>query len=147
MTALFSQLLREAAADFGTIPAVEISHLHHYAWASGDYNPIHYDAQVAQSMGLDRPIVHGMFTLGLLHKAMFAAARGAPYRIHSIEGKFLGMLFHGEPMRLTGKVFRREADEAVVWVDLSSKVEGPDASVPSRGVCNLRFELRRVPTL
>jgi acyl dehydratase len=35
-----------------------------YAGASGDFNPIHYNDAVAQSVGLPGVIAHGMFTMG-----------------------------------------------------------------------------------
>lgn len=35
-----------------------------YAGASGDFNPIHYRDDVAQSVGLPGVLVHGMLTMG-----------------------------------------------------------------------------------
>ncbi len=45
---------------------VEISRdtLVRYAGASGDFNPIHYNDAVAESVGLPGVIAHGMFTMG-----------------------------------------------------------------------------------
>lgn len=37
-----------------------------YAGASDDYNPIHYDDEVARSFGLPGVIVHGMLNVGLI---------------------------------------------------------------------------------
>jgi acyl dehydratase len=37
----------------------------HYAGASGDFNPIHYRDDVAQSVGLDGVLAHGMLTMGI----------------------------------------------------------------------------------
>lgn len=36
-----------------------------YAGASGDFNPIHYRDDIAQSVGLDGVLAHGMLTMGL----------------------------------------------------------------------------------
>jgi acyl dehydratase len=36
-----------------------------YAGASGDFNPIHYRDEVAQSVGLPGVLAHGMLTMGL----------------------------------------------------------------------------------
>lgn len=36
-----------------------------YAGVSGDLNPIHWDDDVAQQIGLDTVIAHGMLTMGL----------------------------------------------------------------------------------
>lgn len=41
-----------------------------YAEASGDHNPIHSDEQVALQVGLPGVIAHGMFTLGLVGRAV-----------------------------------------------------------------------------
>jgi acyl dehydratase len=36
-----------------------------YAGASGDFNPIHYRDDVAQSVGLPGVLAHGMLTMGI----------------------------------------------------------------------------------
>lgn len=36
-----------------------------YAGVSGDLNPIHWDDEIAQHVGLDTAIAHGMLTMGL----------------------------------------------------------------------------------
>ncbi|HEV8641715.1 MAG TPA: MaoC/PaaZ C-terminal domain-containing protein, partial [Methylomirabilota bacterium] len=36
-----------------------------YAGASGDFNPIHYRDDIAQSVGLPGVLAHGMLTMGL----------------------------------------------------------------------------------
>ena len=40
-------------------------HLVRYAGASGDFNPIHYRDDVAQQVGLEGVLAHGMLTMGL----------------------------------------------------------------------------------
>jgi acyl dehydratase len=47
--------------------SVELSRdsLVRYAGASGDFNPIHYRDDIAQSVGLDGVLAHGMLTMGL----------------------------------------------------------------------------------
>jgi acyl dehydratase len=42
----------------------------HYAGASGDFNPIHWNARVATSVGLPDVIAHGMFTMALAGRAV-----------------------------------------------------------------------------
>src|SRR5918993_923708 len=41
-----------------------------YAGASGDFNPMHHDEIQAQAAGLPSVFGHGMFTMGLLGKAI-----------------------------------------------------------------------------
>lgn len=36
-----------------------------YAWASGDFNVIHWNERVAREVGLPNVIAHGMFTMGV----------------------------------------------------------------------------------
>jgi len=48
-----------------------------YAEASGDHNPIHVDEEVALAVGLPGVIAHGMYTLGLLARAVASWSGGA----------------------------------------------------------------------
>jgi acyl dehydratase len=48
-----------------------------YAQASGDHNPIHSDEAVATSVGLPGVIAHGMYTLGLVGRAVREWTDGA----------------------------------------------------------------------
>ena len=41
-----------------------------YAGASGDFNPMHHDEVAAKDAGLPSVFGHGMFTMGLLGKAL-----------------------------------------------------------------------------
>lgn len=43
---------------------VDRSRLVRYAGASGDFNPIHWNGRVAESVGLPGVIAHGMWTMG-----------------------------------------------------------------------------------
>ena len=54
----------------GDVVATETIHLTRdslvrYAGASGDFNPIHYRDDVAQSVGLPGVLAHGMLTMGI----------------------------------------------------------------------------------
>ncbi|SCL41069.1 MaoC family dehydratase [Micromonospora aurantiaca (nom. illeg.)] len=48
-----------------------------YAGASGDFNPIHWSDRTATGVGLPGVIVHGMFTMALVGRAV-AGWAGAP---------------------------------------------------------------------
>jgi acyl dehydratase len=55
-----------------------------YAGASGDFNPIHYRDDVAQSVGLPGVLAHGMLTMGLAVQPVidrFGAARIRDYQV------------------------------------------------------------------
>ena len=49
-----------------------------YAGASGDFNPIHYRDDIAQSVGLPGVLAHGMLTMGLAIQPVleFLATKG-----------------------------------------------------------------------
>lgn len=47
------------------VVAVTRQDLINYAGVSGDLNPIHWDDEIAQRMGLDGVIAHGMLTIGI----------------------------------------------------------------------------------
>ena len=49
-----------------------------YAGASGDFNPIHWNARVATSVGLPDVIAHGMFTMALAARVDLATEDGEP---------------------------------------------------------------------
>lgn len=56
-----------------------------YAGASGDFNPIHYRDDVAQSVGLPGVLAHGMLTMGAAGSVVTdwigAAARTIDYQV------------------------------------------------------------------
>jgi acyl dehydratase len=67
---------------------------------SGDYNPIHADPEAAARAGFERPILHGLCTLGIATRAVLASfADGAPDRLKSLSVRFSRPVFPGETIR------------------------------------------------
>jgi acyl dehydratase len=67
---------------------------------SGDYNPIHADPDAAAKAGFERPILHGLCTLGVATRAILAAlADGRPDRLRSLSVRFSRPVFPGETIR------------------------------------------------
>ena len=58
-----------------------------YAGASGDFNPIHYRDDVAQSVGLPGVLAHGMLTMGLAVQPVIDWL-GDPGRVLDYQVKF-----------------------------------------------------------
>jgi acyl dehydratase len=58
-----------------------------YAGASGDFNPIHYRDDVAQSVGLPGVLAHGMLTMGAAVQSVVDWA-GDPARILDYQVRF-----------------------------------------------------------
>ncbi|MCP3468708.1 MaoC family dehydratase N-terminal domain-containing protein [Bradyrhizobium sp. CCGUVB1N3] len=67
---------------------------------SGDYNPIHADPAAAAKAGFERPILHGLCTLGIATRAALATfADGMPERLGSLSARFSKPVFPGETIR------------------------------------------------
>ena len=67
---------------------------------SGDYNPIHADPEAAARAGFERPILHGLCTLGIATRAVLEAlADGMPDRLSSLSARFSRPVFPGETIR------------------------------------------------
>ena len=61
-----------------------------YAGASGDFNPIHWSDRVAAAVGLPGVIAHGMFTMGLMTRAV--AEWTADAEVVEVGGRFTNMV-------------------------------------------------------
>lgn len=85
---------------------------------SGDRNPLHADPDVARAAGFDRPILHGLCTLGLaIHALLEIVAEGDPARFGGIACRFSRPVWPGEALRTeiwrrpTGARFRVVAED------------------------------------
>jgi acyl dehydratase len=64
---------------------------------SGDYNPIHADPVLARKAGFDRPILHGLCTLGVATRAVLNAyTNGDPSGLRSLQLRFSAPVYPGE---------------------------------------------------
>lgn len=63
---------------------------------SGDYNPLHADPKVARAAGFERPILHGLCTLGVACHALLKAAGYAAERIASVQVRFTAPVYPGD---------------------------------------------------
>ncbi len=90
---------------------------------SGDYNPIHADPEAAAKAGFERPILHGLCTLGIATRAVLSTlADGSPERLKSLSARFSRPVYPGETIRtefftIAGQIrFRSRAIERDVVV-------------------------------
>ncbi|XP_020579309.1 enoyl-CoA hydratase 2, peroxisomal isoform X2 [Phalaenopsis equestris] len=66
---------------------------------SGDYNPLHSDPMVAKIAGFDRPILHGLCSLGFAIRAIIRSiCNGDSTAVRSIFGRFLLHVYPGESL-------------------------------------------------
>lgn len=86
-----------AAIEYRTIPQAALL----YRLVSRDYMPIHADPVVARQAGFDRPISHGLNTMGLACRAIlkhFSPRR--PERLRSMFVRFAQPAYPGETIRV-----------------------------------------------
>jgi acyl dehydratase len=85
-----------------------------YAGASGDFNPIHIDEELARAVGLPGRILHGLWTMAQVARAQTEAA-GGPEHLRRLAVQFRGMGVPEQEVVVTGTV--REATDGRVLVD------------------------------
>lgn len=67
---------------------------------SGDFNPLHADPSVAQSVGFEQPILHGLCTLGVAAWSLTAAlAEGNSAALKHLQLRFSSPVYPGETIR------------------------------------------------
>jgi len=67
---------------------------------SGDRNPLHIDRATARKAGLDRPILHGLSTKGVVARALIhACCGGAAHRLRDIAVRFSAPVLPGDTIR------------------------------------------------
>ena len=86
-----------------------------YAEASGDPNPIHFDADFAEKVGLPGVILHGLWSMAQVARAHTDAAGGDPRALRRLKVQFRGMGFPEQEIVVTSTV--READGGRIVTD------------------------------
>jgi acyl dehydratase len=92
-----------------------------YAGASGDFNPIHIDEQFAKQVGLPGRILHGLWTMAQVARALTDAG-GGPEKLKRLSVQFRGMGQLGEEIVVSGSV--REASGGVAIVEAEAEQAG-----------------------
>jgi acyl dehydratase len=93
-----------------------------YAGASGDFNPIHYRDDVAESVGLPGVLAHGMLTMGLAIQPVVDWV-GDPARVLDYQVRFTRPVpvdaDLGAVVTVVAKVGALDADAGVARIDLT----------------------------
>ncbi|MFT3666945.1 MaoC/PaaZ C-terminal domain-containing protein [Piscinibacter sp.] len=64
---------------------------------SGDYNPIHASPALARKAGFERPILHGLCTMGVVTRALLqGCCDDQPRRLRSVSLRFSSPVYPGE---------------------------------------------------
>ena len=87
----------QTASRSNTITA---EHVKRYAEISGDFNPLHADPDVAAQAGFDRPILHGLCTLGVASWSITEALADGDFSVlKHLELRFTSPVYPGETVR------------------------------------------------
>ena len=89
-----------------------------YAGASGDFNPIHIDEELARSVGLPGRILHGLWTMAQVARAQTEAA-GGPDKLKRLAVQFRGMGVPEQEVVVSSKV--REVSEGIAVIDAEAR--------------------------
>ncbi|MEJ7797988.1 MAG: MaoC/PaaZ C-terminal domain-containing protein [Solirubrobacteraceae bacterium] len=92
-----------------------------YAGASGDFNPIHIDEQFARQVGLPGCILHGLYTMAQVARAVTDAG-GGPQSLSELSVRFRGLGLPENELTVTGTV--REVAGGVAIVELLCRQDG-----------------------
>jgi len=92
-----------------------------YAGASGDFNPIHIDADFAAQVGLPGNILHGLYSMAQVARAQTDAA-GGPEALRRLSVQFRGMGLPEHELTVTGTV--REVQDGVAVVEATCEQNG-----------------------
>ena len=88
----------ERACD-GTVTLATLARAALIYRLSGDYNPIHADPVLARKAGFERPILHGLCTLGVVTRAMVQdCCDDQPERLRSLQLRFSSPVYPGETL-------------------------------------------------
>ena len=98
---------------------------HRYAGASGDFNPIHIDAEFAKAVGLPSNILHGLYSMGLVARANAQGlAGGDPRALKRLSVKFRGMGLPEQEIVVSGTVKSVDGNRVVVETEATQGENG-----------------------
>jgi acyl dehydratase len=84
-----------------------------YAGASGDFNPIHLDPELAKAVGFPSNILHGLYSMAQVARCAVESAGGDPRALRRLSVQFRGIGLPEEEIVVTGSQ-KDERDGRVV---------------------------------
>lgn len=103
-----------------------------YAGASGDFNPMHHDEVQAQGAGLPSVFGHGMFTMGLLGKALSDYVGVGNLRVYKV--RFTKQTWPDEKLTTKITVKKKYDESGEHRVDLDCEVVNDSGEAKVSGV-------------
>ena len=102
----------EAEAQLPTLGLdISTERLNAYCEASGDHNPLHWDADFAATTQFGGIIAHGMLTLSLISQMMAAAYGRAWLESGSLRTRFRGAAHLGDRVTSRGRIMKEEGQD------------------------------------
>ena len=93
-----------------------------WAGASGDYYPIHYDKDFAQSKGLPGVIVHGQL-VGCFLGQLMTDWMGGQGSLRKLTCSYKSLNFPGEALACKGKVNKKYVEDGAHYIECNLWVE------------------------
>ena len=93
-----------------------------YAGVSGDFNPIHIDGDFARQVGLPGRILHGLYSMAQVARALTDAG-GGPGSLRRLSVQFRGMGVPEQELLVTGTV-REVSEDGIAIVDATCTQDG-----------------------
>ena len=109
----------DALPDLAVTPDKYLTY--RYAGASGDFNPIHVDDEFAQRVGLPGRILHGLWTMAQVARALTDAG-GGPHSLERLDVTFRGMALPDREITVTGTV--TAVGDGVAKVEVRAEQDG-----------------------
>lgn len=111
-----------------------------YAGASGDFNPMHSDEAAAKAAGLPSVFGHGMFTMGILGKALTDYVGVGNLKRYQV--RFTKQTWPGEQLTTKVTVAKKYEDEGEHRVDLECEVVNQEGEAKVSGVATAALPTR-----
>lgn len=109
---MWQRIMAEDTLSESSLPELTLDitqeRLNAYCEASGDHNPLHWDAQFAATTQFGGIIAHGMLTLALVSRMMAAAYGPAWAESGSLRTRFKGAAYLGSRVASRGRVTKDE---------------------------------------
>lgn len=102
-----------------------------YAGASGDFNPMHHDEVKAKESGLPSVFGHGMFSMGLLGRALTDWAGVGNLRRYQV--RFTKQTWPGEVLTSKIVVIGKREEDGEKLVDVTVELANQDGEVKLSG--------------
>lgn len=111
-----------------------------YAGASGDFNPMHTDEVSAKEAGLSSVFGHGMFTAGILGKALTDFVGVGNLKLYKV--RFTKQTWPGETLTTNVTVAKKYEEGREHRVDLECAVVNQDGEAKLTGVATAALPAR-----